>query len=100
VKSIGLGLLALWLISQSIISLTGFNFPYQKLLLPILALSAGIVLILYVIQRKFSDIGLFLLAIWLILRSGLYLFHFSFPYSDMTVAILGLVTAVFLIIRK
>jgi len=100
VKNIGLLLLALWLISQSILSLTGFNFPYQKLILSVLALSAGIVLLLHLIKTKFSNIGLFLLSIWLILKSCLYLFHFSFPYSDMTVAILALVTGVFLIIRK
>jgi len=99
-KNLGLFILALWLIAQGVLSLTSLHFPYQKLVIPSVALTAGVVLLLFVIKTKLGDIGLFLLSLWLILRSSMFLFHLTFPYSDMTVAILGISAGFFLIIRK
>ena len=99
-KNLGLFIMALWLIVQGILSLTKLHFPYEKLLMPAVALTAGIVILLQVIKTKIGDIGLLLLSLWLILRSSLFLFHYTFPYSDMTLAILAIVAGIFLIIRK
>ena len=99
-KHSGLFLLALWLITDAVLDLTKLHFPYQKLVMPGLALSSGIVLLLSVIKSRFGDIGLLLLSIWLILHSCIKLFHVTFLYSDMTLAILAIVSGLFLIIRK
>jgi len=99
-RNIGILLLAAWLIMQSSLTLSGYHFPYQKLVLAIVALVSGGILLINVIQTKIANLGLLLLSIWLILKSSLFLFHFDFPYSNITVAILGLVTGVLLILRK
>ncbi len=93
-------ILAIWLIAQSILSLTKWNFPWQKLILPSTALAAGVLLLLHVLKTKIGNLGHLFLSLWLLYSSSLLLFKFSFPYSQMTVAILGMVTGVFLIIRK
>ena len=99
-KNIGISILALWLIAQSILSLTKLHFPYEKHILSSVALFAGVVILLDVVKTRLGNIGLLLLSLWLVIRSSLLLFHFSFPYSDMTVAILALVAGLFLMIRK
>lgn len=98
-KNLGLLILAVWLITQGVLDLTKLHFPYDKLILSIVALVAGLVLLIYVIKTKLSDVGLLLLGVWLVLRSSLYLFHLSFPYSDMTIAIIGVVSGGLLLIR-
>lgn len=99
-KNTGLFLMALWLIVQGILSLTKLHFPYEKHILSSVALCAGIVILLHGVKTRMGDIGLLLLSLWLILRSCLLLFHFTFPYSDVTLAILAIVAGFFLIIRK
>ncbi|WP_305907789.1 hypothetical protein Q9L42_013980 [Methylomarinum sp. Ch1-1] len=99
-KAVGLLLLALWLITDALLKLTHWHFAYQIPLLAALALITGAILLLSVIKSRFGDIGLLLLAIWLILSSCIQLFHVSFPYSGLTLAILAIVSGVFLILRK
>ena len=99
-KNLGLFIMALWLIAQGVLSLTKFHFPYEKIALPAVALTAGVVLLLYAIKSKLGDIGLFLLSLWLMLRSSMFLFHFTFAYSDMTLAILAISAGFFMMIRK
>jgi hypothetical protein len=99
-KNSGFYLLALWLITQSILTLTTLHFPYEKIVLAAVALCAGLSLLLYMLKTKIGEIGLLLLSIWLILRSSQFLLHFTFPYIDTTIAILGITAGFFLIIRK
>jgi len=99
-KNSGFFLLALWLIIQSTQKLTKLNFPYDTVVIPALALVAGGIIFLQVVKTRLGDIGLFLLSIWLILPSSLYLFKFSFPYSETSLAVLGIAAGMFLIIRK
>ncbi len=96
----GLFLLAIWLILNAVADLTYFHFFYEKQILIALALSSGVVLLLSVIKGRFGDIGLFLLSIWLILRSFIGIFHVTFSYSSMTLAVLAIASGFFIIIRK
>jgi hypothetical protein len=98
-KQIGLTLLAAWLITQGLGSLFKFYFPYGDKILPVINLSAGLFLLMYGIKLKHGDIGLFLLGIWAVLRSGLFLFNYSFPYSNTILDILGIVAGIMLIVR-
>lgn len=99
-KYLGLFIMALWLIAQGILTLTKLHFPYDKIVLSSVALTSGVVLFFHVLKIKLGDIGLLLLSIWLILRSSMFLLHYSYQFSDMTMAILGIVAGIFLIIRK
>ena len=99
-KNTGLFIMALWLIAQGILSLTKLHFSYEKQFLSSVALCAGIVILLHGVKTRLGDKGLLLLSLWLILRSSLFLFHFTFPYSDVTLAILAIIAGLLLIIRK
>lgn len=97
VKYFGLVLLAIWLIVQGLEYLLGFYFPKEQKILPAINLLAGIMLLLYAIKLKRGDVGLFLLGCWAILQSSMFLFHYSFSYSNAIVHILGIVAGVLLI---
>ena len=99
-KNTGLFIMALCLIAQGLLSLTKLHFAYEKQILSSVALCAGIVILLHGIKTRLGDIGLLLLSLWLILRSSLFLFHYTFPYSDVTLAILAIVAGLLLMIRK
>ena len=99
-KNLGLFFLALSLIIQGILHFTKLSFPYDNQIISGLALLAGVVLALHVFKRFLGNIGLFLLSLLLIIRSSLALFHFSFPYSDLLIALLGLFAGIFLMIRQ
>ena len=96
-QNIGLFLLALWLIGQNVIQLFNWHFPYEKQVLPALALLAGISLLWPVLMFKSGKTGLSLLSIWLIAGSSLQLFHISFLYSDIVLSIIALCAGIFLI---
>lgn len=72
-KNMGLFILALWLIIQSILTLTKLHFLYEKQILSSVALFAGVVILLDVVKIRLGNIGLMLLSLWLILRSSLLL---------------------------
>ncbi|MGR9116412.1 MAG: hypothetical protein ACU85E_11655 [Gammaproteobacteria bacterium] len=98
-NSIGPLLLAIWLIAHSVIKLLNLKLPYSSVVLPALALSAGILLLWPVIKLK-KGIGWLLLSVWLILSASLELFHFSFWHSGVILAIISLLSGFFIIIRK
>lgn len=99
-KSIGLLLLGIWLIAIALLDLTHWHFSHQRTVLAVLALISGSVVLLSVIKTRFSDIGLLLLSIWLILRSCMQLFHVTFPHSVLVADILAIASGLFLILRK
>lgn len=99
-KNIGLLLLASWLIVAALLDLTAWHFAYEKTILAALALIAGSLLLLSAIKAHFSDIGLLLLAIWLILRSCMQLFHVTFTHGALAINILAIVSGIFLLMRQ
>jgi hypothetical protein len=98
-KYLGLIFLAIWLIAQGLESFFEFYFPHEEKIFPAINLVAGIILAGYCIKLKHGDIGLFLLGCWAVLDSILFLFHFSFEYSNMIVHGLGLVAGIMLILK-
>ena len=92
-------LLAAWLIGQSLIDLLGLRFPYSHLLLPVLALAAGLSLLWPAIKPRIN-LGRLLLSLWLMLGAGIELSHYSFPHGHAILAIMALLSGFFLIIRK
>ena len=98
-NSIGPFLLALWLISQSLIKLLDLKLPYGSIILSVVALSAGVFLLWPAIKLK-KGVGWLLLSLWLILSAGSELFHLSFSHSSVILAIISFFSGFFLLIRK
>jgi hypothetical protein len=98
-KYIGLVILAIWLTAQGLEGLFEFYFPHEDKILPTINLIAGVLLLSYAIKLKHGDLGLFFLGCWAVLNSGLFLFHYSFSYSNTIVNVLGVVAGVMLIIK-
>ena len=99
-KYYGLLLLGIWLIARSVLDLLNMHFSYDKILLACIALTAGVFLSVYELKAKLESIGTLLLGIWLIIGAAMLLFKFSFPSSQLIMAILALLAGLLLIVRK
>lgn len=92
-------LIALWLIVKGTLSLTNIHIPYIDIILPSVAIIAGVAILIHLLKFKIADIGLLLLSFWLVLHGSVLLFNFQFPYQQITVAILAIACGFFLLIR-
>ncbi len=99
-KHYGLLLLGIWLISHHLLQLISFHFSHDKFLLTCIALTAGILLLVHELRAKLESIGTLLLGLWLIIGASITLFKFSFPSSQLVMAILASLAGLLLIIRK
>lgn len=99
-RAFSLFLLSIWLIVQAILSLSGLHFPYEKIVLPSIALVSGISLLLQVLIEKLGSVGFLLLGLWLILSNLAILLNLKFPYDNLILALLSLLAGIFLLIRK
>lgn len=99
-KYIGLVLLGIWLTLQGLEGIFQFFIPKEDKILPFVNLLAGLILSGYNIKMKHGDIGLFLLGCWAVLNSGLFLFHYSFQYSNTIIHVLGVTAGIMLILKK
>ena len=99
-KYIGLVLLAFWLILQGLEGFFEFYIPHEEKILPIINITAGLILLFQAIKLKHGDVGVFLLGCWAVLNSTLFLFHTSFFYSNTIVNLLGVVAGIMLILKK
>ena len=99
-KHYGLLLLGIWLIARSLLDLLNAHFSYDKILLACIALAAGIFLSAYEFKTKLESIGTLLLGIWLIIGAAMVLFKFTFPSSQIILAILAMLAGLLLIVRK
>lgn len=99
-KNYGLLLLGVWLAGRSGLDLLGVSFPYQKLVLQILALVAGSLLILNEFKARLESMGTLLLGIWLAAGAAMALSGYGFASSKLVMAVLALVAGVLLILRK
>lgn len=100
-KNLGTILLAIWLIAAGLIPLIGISFPASGTILALLAIAAGILLLLD--RKKISlkgNIGALLLSIWLILSGLVPLLRLSFPASDVILAILAVAAGILLLLKR
>ena len=99
-KYYGLLLLGIWLITRSLLDLFNFHFSYDRIVLAWLALTAGVLLSVYELKARLESIGTLLLGIWLIIGAAMILFKFTFPSSQLIMAILASLAGLLLIVRK
>jgi hypothetical protein len=98
-KNIGVILLAIWLILRGLIALLGLSFSGLGLIMGILAIAAGVVLLVGggKLGGKWAVI---VLAVWLILTGLFALVELSFSGSDILMGILAIAAGVLLLIQK
>jgi membrane protein YdbS with pleckstrin-like domain len=94
-------LLAIYLIVAGLLPLFKVDFPMASLILSLLAIAAGVLMLLGGAQfRSQRSFGVILLAIWLILVGVLPLLKISFPSEDILLAILEIAAGVLLLLRR
>ncbi len=99
-KSIGLLILGLWLILHSAADLFHISFPGKRVVFSLIALIAGIILLIEAMRMRLSDVGLTLLGLWLIIKGSMVAVPYDFPHSTLILAALAILTGVLLTIRR
>jgi len=92
-------LLGIWLVVRALVDLIGFNFQGLDVILALLALAAGVLLLIGA-RRWRANLGTILLSIWLILTGLLSLVSFSFNGMGILMALLALAAGVLLLLRR
>ena len=98
-KNLNTLFLSIWLILTGLVGLIKLSFSGLDIIMCILAIIAGIFLLMAGKKLKaFHHLGGLLLAIWLILGAVLMLFNIAFNGSAIILGILAIVAGVFLFI--
>jgi hypothetical protein len=101
VQKLGIIFLAVWLILVGLMPFIGMSLPFAGELVMILAILAGIFLLISLKgTTPFARIGLILLAIWLIAGAAIPLLRIDIPGEGLMLTILGIVAGVFIVIRR
>ncbi len=99
INNLGIILVGIWLVAQGLVNLIGITFQGRDVILALLALAAGVLLLIG--TRKWrSNLGIILLAIWLILTGLLPLIGFTFNGLDILMALLAIAAGVLLLLRR
>jgi len=104
--SLGLILLAIWLILTGLLPLLGLTIAGIGTILAVLALAAGVLILMNNLRMGGrggglpANLGYLLLAIWLILTGMLPLLSITFAGSGTILAILAIAAGVLLLLRR
>jgi hypothetical protein len=101
-------LLAIWLILTGLLPLLSISIPYSGIIMGALAIAAGILILIgpaRLGRRSGSakltlNLGMIVLAIWLIVTGLLLLPGVSFPSSGIIMAILAIGAGVLILLRR
>jgi len=94
-------LLGAWLILRGLVALADLSFQGSTPILAIMAVVAGVLLILADWSEKFSThVADFLLGIWLILAGLVPLFNIHFRGSRAALEVIGLLAGVLIVLRR
>ncbi len=101
IERLGMIFLSVWLILVGLMPFVGMGFPFSSEIVIILAILAGIFLLIGMRGKKsFARIGLILLAIWLIASAVIPALGLTIPAGGLLLAILGIVAGVFILIGR
>ena len=98
-ENLGTLFLGIWLIISALFSLASLHVPVVSNLLPLLGLTAGILILLGSIKIT-KSVGFILLGIWLILRGLMPFIYFNIPYMEYVVDILGIAAGILILLRR
>ncbi|HDQ34844.1 MAG TPA: hypothetical protein ENN14_00840 [Chloroflexi bacterium] len=100
-KRLGEVLLAVWLILSALLSLLSISFTGSGVVLGLLALAAGVLLLLSGARLKFKNsLALLLLGIWLILEGLVMLLALSFSGLGIVRGVLALAAGILLLLKR
>lgn len=99
-KDLGILLLSLWLIATGVLSLVPITVPAGAMILALLAVVAGLLLLLERKRIRLSNPGNLVLGIWLIAAGLLPVLNISFPARDEILALLAIAAGVLLLLRR
>jgi len=93
-------LLAVWLIATGLVSLLGLHFANSGTILAILAIAAGVLMLLAGRGSQTGRLGTLLLAVWLIATGLIALTRFSFKGIDLVMAILAIAAGLLILLKR
>ncbi len=93
-------LLAVWLIATGLFSLVKIPFAGIDIVLAVIAIAAGVLLLLTGRGKHAGRLGSILLAIWLIATGLIGLTHFSFNGIGIVMAILAIAAGILLLLNR
>jgi len=97
---IGTFLLAVWLILYGVLPLLNLNLPSSELIMAILAIVAGLFILLDIRQKPTKYLGRLALAIFLILVGIIPLLNITFPAESVVVGIVAIVAGILLLLGR
>lgn len=98
-KRIALIVLSIWLIATGLIALTGISFPGAGLILNLLAIAAG-VLILLQGDSWSARIGMILLGVWLVAKGLLALVNVGVQGISVILNVLAIAAGVLILLEE
>lgn len=94
-------ILAIYLILAGLLPLLNITLPSASLILSVLAIAAGVLLLLGGAQLRLPrNLGSTLLAAWLILVGVLPLLRLSFPAQETVLGLLAAAAGILLLLRR
>ena len=97
---LGTFLLAIWLILYGILPLLNLNLPSADMVLAIIAIVAGIFILLDIRQVPTKNLGRLTLAVFLILMGLIPLLNITFPAQAIVLGVLAIVAGVLLLLNR
>ena len=100
-KNLGMILLSVWLVATGLLSILGIGFPGDGTILALLAIAAGVVILLSLRSGKVSrNLGMLLLGIWLVATGLLPLLNLYSPTSSTILAALAVAAGVLILVKR
>ena len=94
-KNLGVVLLGIWLIATGLFPLLNVSFTGSSLLLALLAIAAGVLILVGTRGGRLPrNLGTLLLSIWLIVTGLFPLLNIRFANSDLLLALLAIAAGV------
>ena len=98
-KNPGMFLLGIWLITTGLLPLLKITIPASGTILALLAIAAGILILLGPMAPT-KSLGGLLLGIWLIVTGLLPLLHINIPASGTVLALLAIAVGILILLGR
>lgn len=99
IKNLGMLLLGIWLILEGLLPLLKVNIPASGTILALLAIAAGVLILLRPVKPA-KSLGVLLLGIWLIATGLLPLLSINIPASDIVLALLAIAAGIVILVGR
>ncbi len=100
-KKWGTILLAIWLVATGLVALLNLSFNYSATILALLAVAAGVLILIEGRRVRLSRrLGLLLLSIYLIAAGLVTLLSIRFSRSDIVLALIAIAAGVLLFMER